>query len=232
MFKTAPPPLVLVLSLPAHSVGVHSPPPSALTGHNVSIAFLFQFRNGGRITCTKPVENSPPSSKNSYHRLLIAGGILWGILCVVFCIIFLPSFFKRHSAQPPAQPVNIPPAAAPARVETGPRSPQRFWFDYGFQPSPGKRFWSAAGQVWTERYEDGHQSQFRVIGRATVKGATGILAAKFKGNIEQADPADEGTYQVFIPDLGSQPMQLWARARNNGGVWGNWSFLNEMRDVE
>jgi hypothetical protein len=98
--------------------------------------------------------------------------------------------------------------------------PNRFYFDYEFKPKPGKRYWRRIDdKTWIERYPDGEETTFAIIGQATVNDATGII-------IQQTD---EKTFQVFIPDKGSELM--WLRIRHTG-VTEDWSYLAKMEKVE
>src|SRR3954452_8134404 len=44
------------------------------------------------------------------------------------------------------------------------RVPNFFYFDYQFQPQPGKRLWLRVdAKRWVERYPDGMETRFRVL---------------------------------------------------------------------
>ncbi len=123
-------------------------------------------------------------------------------------------------------------AAASVSVNSPPASPKQFWFDYQFEPSPGKRTWTRVNQdTWTEEYGSGVVSRFRVIGPETIKGAAGTLIAKMSGDPQQTWTANDGGFQVFIPDVGNNPMRLWCRNKING-EWEEWKWLNDMQGVE
>jgi len=127
-------------------------------------------------------------------------------------------------------PANKAPASASVKPQSA--SPQHFWFDYQFEPSPGKRNWTRLdNDTWIEEYESGVTSRFKIIGHETVEGASGTLVAKVAGDREATGTGNEGDFQVFIPNLGSTYMRLWCRNKING-VWSQWKFLNEMQGVE
>ena len=110
-------------------------------------------------------------------------------------------------------------------------SPKHFWFDYPHEPSPGKRYWTSVGQTWIEQYESGTYSRFRVLGRTTIEGTSGLVVVKVTGDPEQTWTGNEGDFQAFIPDLGSATMQFWYRAKING-KWQDWRSLAEMQGIE
>jgi len=110
-------------------------------------------------------------------------------------------------------------------------SPTHFWFDYPYQPSPGKRYWTAVGKTWIEQYENGHYSRFQVVGRTTVAGTPGTLVVKITGDPRQTWTGNEGNFQAFIPDRGSPKMQFYYRNKT-GGQWQPWRPLAEMQGVE
>ena len=85
--------------------------------------------------------------------------------------------------------------------------------------------------TWTEEYGSAVSSRFKIIGRETVQGVSGTLVAKISGDVQQTLTANDGAFQVFIPDVGSSHMRLWCRNKIKG-EWGQWKFLNEMQGVE
>ena len=122
----------------------------------------------------------------------------------------------------------VPASASTQRHAT---SPKHFWFDSTYQPSPGKRYWTAVGQTWIEQYESGIYSQFRVVWRTTIEGTSGSVVVKVTGAPDQTGAGNVGNFQVFIPDVGSTKMKLWFHHKING-EWQDWRFLAEMQDIE
>ena len=90
----------------------------------------------------------------------------------------------------------------------------------------GWRQWKRFGDTtWTETYPNGVVSYFKVIGRLTnVRGNDGTLVAKIKGGL--GDTPNDGSFQVFIPDLGSKEMFAYFRFSN-----GQWQAVGEMKNV-
>lgn len=144
-------------------------------------------------------------------------------------LLITPLLFSGCSKSDSTPANNAP---APDAVKPQSASPKHFWFDYQFEPSPGKRNWTRLDNAtWIEEYGSGVSSRFKIIGHETVKGTSGTLVAKVTGDSEQTQTGNEGDFQVFIPNLGSTPMRLWCRNKING-VWEEWKFLNEMQGVE
>jgi serine/threonine protein kinase len=115
-----------------------------------------------------------------------------------------------------------------SRIST---SPKHFWFDYQGPQSPGKRYWTAVDQIWVEQYESGESSRFKVVERTTVEGTSGTVVAKISGASDKTLTENDGTFQAFIPDIGSQKMLFWFRFNTNG-EWQPWQSLGEMQGVE
>ena len=111
-------------------------------------------------------------------------------------------------------------------------SPKRFWFDYPFQPSPGKRYWTLVDkQTWEEEYESGERSRFKVVERTTVGETLGTVVVKISGDPEKTLTGNEGNFQAFIPDIGSAKMELWFRNKIDE-EWQEWRSLAEMQGIE
>jgi hypothetical protein len=103
--------------------------------------------------------------------------------------------------------------------------PNFFYFDYG---EDSKRFWLRVdSRHWIERYPDGTESKFKILGCMTVNGKKGTVAAKVGGDTEKVGTENDGTFQVFIPDKGNEEMRFMFR---NGDE--DWSELADMKKVE
>lgn len=122
-------------------------------------------------------------------------------------------------------------AQAGAAAGPNPASPKHFWFDYHGPQSPGKRYWTAVDQTWVEQYESGESSRFNVARRTTVEGTPGSILVKVSGDSDKTGARNDGTFQVFIPDLGSRKMQFCFRF-NVDGEWQPWQPLAEMQGIE
>ncbi len=109
--------------------------------------------------------------------------------------------------------------------------PTHFWFDYPYQPSPGKRYWTVVGRTWIEQYEAGNYSRFAVLEHTTIEGISGTVVVKLTGDREQTWTGNEGDFQAFIPDMESAKMLFRYRNKING-QWQPWRDLAEMQGVE
>lgn len=108
--------------------------------------------------------------------------------------------------------------------------PTHFSVYYPFEPA-GKRYWNSGGSIWIEQYDSGRYGRFIVTGRDSVDGATGTLIVMLSKGATTAPPESANQFQIFIPDLGSPHMRLWARSKKDG-EWKKWSLLNKMEEIE
>ncbi len=101
--------------------------------------------------------------------------------------------------------------------------PNFFYFDYPFDPKPGKRIWLRVdNKHFLERYPDGTDSIFKILGHTKAKDMSGTIAAKIEGNAEVTGTENDGSFQVFIPDKGNESMVFLIRNTNGGNTeWSN-----------
>ena len=61
--------------------------------------------------------------------------------------------------------------------------PNFFYFDYSFDPLPGKRLWLRLDDKhFVERYPDGTESRFRILGHAKAREKVGTVEGKTAGD--------------------------------------------------
>jgi len=109
--------------------------------------------------------------------------------------------------------------------------PQYYSFDYDGDPQPGKRYWLRVNKsTWIERYPDGLQSTFKVIGHATVNDTEGTIVVKVSGSPRKTGTENNGSLQAFIPDKGSAVMHHWYRNLDDNET--GWNDLGPMLNVE
>jgi hypothetical protein len=84
--------------------------------------------------------------------------------------------------------------------------------------------------TWIERYPDGLQSTFKVIGHTTVQNTEGTIVVKVSGDEDKTGTDNHGGLQAFIPDKGSEVMHHWYRNIDRGDT--GWSDLGPMLGVE
>jgi hypothetical protein len=99
--------------------------------------------------------------------------------------------------------------------------PNFFYFDYQYEPSPGKRLWLRVDDKhFVERYPDGSDSRFEILGHAKARGMTGTIVVKNEGDLDKTATPNDGSFQVFIPDKGNEEMVILFRYFREGqGEW-------------
>ncbi|MGV3531700.1 MAG: hypothetical protein ACO1QR_04970 [Chthoniobacteraceae bacterium] len=108
--------------------------------------------------------------------------------------------------------------------------PHFYYFEYEFEPQPGKRYWIRVDKdTWKERYPDGQESTFKVLGHAKVEGTEGTMVVKISGDEEATSTTNDGGLQAFIPDKGSETMLHFYRNSSRGDA--GWSNLGPMQGV-
>ncbi len=109
--------------------------------------------------------------------------------------------------------------------------PQFYVFNYDAEPQPGKRYWIRVNNsTWIERYPDGLQSTFKVLGHTTVSHTPGTIVVKVSGTSERTGTGNTGGLQAFIPDKGSAVMHHWYRNIDRGDT--GWNDLGPMLNVQ
>src|SRR5437588_3470471 len=95
--------------------------------------------------------------------------------------------------------------------------PNFYCFDYKAQPQPGKRYWlRVSSSKWIERYPDGTESVFKVLGHGTVKDTLGTIVFKVSGDQSATETDNGGGLLAFIPDKGSSIMHHLYRNNERG----------------
>jgi hypothetical protein len=98
-----------------------------------------------------------------------------------------------------------------------------------FGEDDNKRYWLRVDDKhFIERYPDGTEARFKILGTATVNDKKGTIAVKIAGDMEKTGTENDGTFQVFISDKGEKEMKFLFR-RGEDGEWGE---LAEMSHVE
>ena len=113
--------------------------------------------------------------------------------------------------------------------------PSFFCFDYPFEPLPGKRLWLRVDdKSFVERYPDGSESRFKILGHAKAREMSGTVVVKIEGDPEKTLTDNEGGFQVFIPDKGNAEMAiLFRHGRGGQAEWVDMSWsLNRKTLLE
>jgi hypothetical protein len=107
-----------------------------------------------------------------------------------------------------------------------------FWFDYKYQPDPGRRVWMRTGdEIWAELYPNGTISRYRRHGRARVNGEDGTVVRKFEGDIRQTLVPNDGSFEAFFPDKTGTNRILFIHFCRSG-KWGPWRALAPLNPIE
>ncbi len=98
------------------------------------------------------------------------------------------------------------------------KMPNFFSFEYPYDPMPGKRLWLRIdNRTWVERYPDGSEAKFLILGRTTARKEAGTVVVKVAGDAQKTQTDNEGGFQIFIPDKGNKEMAILFR---NVGAFG------------
>lgn len=110
------------------------------------------------------------------------------------------------------------------------RVPNFFYFDYRGEENPGKRYWLRVdGKTFLERYPDGMETRFRILGRTKAGTTTGTIVIRLDAEGKDVR-VNDGTFEVFIPDRGSENMNI--RWRLNADNKAEWNDVGEIKKVE
>src|SRR4051812_28192060 len=104
------------------------------------------------------------------------------IAAFTFALV-LPTF---GAAEPDANAIRerLPETITPISKEDLLKNvPNFFYFDYNHDPMPGKRLWlRISAERWIERYPDGSESGFVVLGHTEVAKVAGTILIKVSGD--------------------------------------------------
>jgi RNA polymerase sigma factor (sigma-70 family) len=96
---------------------------------------------------------------------------------------------------------------------------------------PKKNLWLRVDDHhWVERYPDGTESGYEVLGRTKARGRPGVVISKVSGDPKKTGNENDGSFQVFIPDKGAAGLDVLFR--HVGQADDDWYFLGVMRGVE
>jgi hypothetical protein len=103
--------------------------------------------------------------------------------------------------------------------------PNFFSFEYGAEPQASKRLWLRVdSKTWLERYPDGKETRFQILGRAKAQGIQGTILDRIDGESGKTDG-----FQVFVPDKSDEATNMMFRNPEQGG---DWAEIGEMESVE
>jgi len=100
-----------------------------------------------------------------------------------------------------------------------------------FAVAYGPRVWLRVDdRHWIERYGNGTERKYHMLGRTRARGRVGILVAKIAGDPGRTGNGNDGQFQVFIPDKGEVGADLLFRHLGQGDS--DWYSLGPMRSIE
>lgn len=109
--------------------------------------------------------------------------------------------------------------------------PNFFYYDYNFEPEPGKRVWIRANDhQFFERYPRGKETAYDVLGRATVEQFEGTIAIRVESTDTTAPATEPKEFRVFIADKTLETRRIYFDHPDFNS--GNWVYLGEMKSVE
>jgi hypothetical protein len=142
---------------------------------------------------------------NTKVRISLLMGCLWPLAAVAM-LLAGASLPRAQSEEPAKLPDGLTEVTKEHLLT---KVPNFFCFDYELQPQPGKRLWMRIDdQHWIERYPDGLQSKFKILGRMKIMGDSGTVVVKIEGDQARTTTPNDGTFFVFIPDKGNVEMVL------------------------
>jgi hypothetical protein len=111
--------------------------------------------------------------------------------------------------------------------------PNFFYFDYPYTPKLGKRLWLRVDDKhWIERYPDGMESKYKILGRTKVREESGTVVVKIEGDPEKTQTDNEGKFQVFVPDKGNkEPAILFRRLGEGDSEWRDMSWSDNKKTL-
>ena len=109
--------------------------------------------------------------------------------------------------------------------------PNFFYYDYNFDPEPGKRVWIRTNDnLFLERYPSGKENAFEVLGRATAEQLEGTIAIRIEPMDQAASGATPKLFRVFIADKTLETRRIYFDHPDYNS--GKWVYLGEMKSVE
>jgi hypothetical protein len=115
-------------------------------------------------------------------------------------------------------PVKLPAGVSEiTRDQLTAKVPNFFCFDYPFNPQPGKRLWLRVDdKSFIERYPDGTESRFFILGHTKARDTEGTIVVKLAGDPAKTFTANDLSFQIFIPDKGNAEMAILFRDIERG----------------
>ena len=152
--------------------------------------------------------------RQRWNRKLVSAAVL---------LLWIPSTFAQEGKK---EEKKLPKGVAEMTKEHLQTKVPNF---FCFGEDDGKRYWLRVDDKhFIERYPNGTEARFKILGTATVNEKKGTIAVKIAGDKEKTGTENDGTFQVFIPDKGEKEMIFLFRK----GEDAEWGDVSEMEHVE
>jgi hypothetical protein len=98
-------------------------------------------------------------------------------------------------------------------------------------PQPGRRIWMRTeSDTWVELYPNGNTSRYKKVANSSVAGEQGTVVKKMAGDVEKTATANDGSFEIFIPDHGAKQMVLFFR-NSVPGEEAKWRALAPITEI-
>jgi hypothetical protein len=145
------------------------------------------------------------------------------LVCIALALWCAAALAQEQGAWKPSQPADqLRPVTKQELITVVPNC-----FAVSYWPSVWLR---VDDKHWIERYRDGTESRYKIIGRTMAQGKQGTVVAKIDGDVRKTGNGNDGRFQVFIPDKGEVGAYLLFRHLGQGDA--SWQSLESLRSVE
>jgi hypothetical protein len=174
-----------------------------------------------------PAGRSAPGKKRVFLKLKgvwhMNARLPKGPLCIalaLWCAAALAQEQGALKASPPAD--QLPPVTKQELLTVVPNC-----FTVSYWPSVWLRI---DDEHWLERYKDGTESKYKIVGRTKARGWPGTVVAKIGGDPKKTGNGNDGRFQVFIPDKRDTAVDVLFRHLGQDDNY--WYSLSPMRSAE
>jgi len=129
-------------------------------------------------------------------------------------------------------PKKLPDGVSPiTREQLATKVPNFFCYDYPFESLPGRRLWMRVDdQHFVERYPDGSDSRFKIVGHVKARGMEGTIVAKVGGDPGTTGTPNDERFQVFIPDKDGEELAILFR-EDPQAEWRDMSWSQNRKTI-
>jgi hypothetical protein len=150
------------------------------------------------------------------------------LLVVTLGALFASGLCQSRADDPPKLPESVTPMTKELLAT---KVPNFFCFDYPFESHPGRRLWMRVDdRHFVERYPDGSDSRFKIVGHTTVRKMTGTIVAKLAGDPATTGTPNDESFQVFIPDKDGEELAILFR-EDPKAEWRDMSWSQNRKTI-